>query len=553
MIRTLWYKNALIYCLSVDSFMDANGDGVGDFDGLARRLDYLHGLGVRALWLMPFQPSPRKDHGYDITDYYSVDPRYGTLGDFVEFTHGCKERGMRVLMDLVINHTSDQHPWFQASRSDPESPYRDWYIWSETKPKDAHKGMVFPGFQDATWDYDDEAKAWYFHRFFKFQPDLNYANPDVRAEIFRIIGFWIELGVSGFRMDAVPFIIAEDSPRAGEPELKYQMLRDFRAFAQWRNGECVMLAEANVPPKESLEYFGRDADRLHMMFNFPANRTHFYAHASGDASALKKALKDTRNRPETGQWCHFLRNHDELDLSNLTEEQMEATFAAFAPDPEMRLFDRGIRRRLAPMLRGDRRRVELANSVLMSLPGTPVIRYGDEIGMGDDLALPERESVRTAMQWDNAPNGGFTLNESSACPVIADGPYGYRHINVAEQRRDPDSLLNWTERLIRLRRETPEIGYGDFDIVRSPKDILALRYEWRGASVLIVHNFSDRPREITFGLDATGGTKRKLVDLLDGDHDDGDEAGRHTIVIEPYGYRWYRIGEMNDALERREA
>jgi maltose alpha-D-glucosyltransferase/alpha-amylase len=553
MIRSLWYKNSLIYCLSVGSFLDANGDGDGDFEGLLRRLDYLSGLGVGALWLMPFQCSPQKDHGYDVTDYYSVDPRYGTLGDFVEFSHGCKEHGMRLLIDLVVNHTSDQHPWFQSARSDPKSPYRDWYIWSDKKPRHADEGMVFPGYQESTWDYDDKARAWYFHRFFKFQPDLNYANPRVRAEIFRIIGFWIELGVSGFRIDAVPFIIAADSAASKKAELEYSMLRDFRAFAQWRSGECVMLAEANVPPKESLEYFGKDADRLHMMFNFPVNRTHFYAHASGDVRPLKKALKETRARPETAQWCHFLRNHDELDLSNLTAGQMEATFAAFAPEPGMRLFDRGIRRRLAPMLGGDRRRLELANSVLLSLPGTPVIRYGDEIGMGEDLSLPEREPVRTAMQWDEAPHGGFTLADHSACPVISEGPYGYRHVNVSEQRRDPDSQLNWTERLIRLRRETPEIGYGAFEIVRSPDDILALRYEWRGASVLTVHNFSDAPREVTLGLDATGGRKRRLVDLLGGDHDRGDEKGRHAIVLGPFGYRWYRIGGINEALERAEA
>ncbi|WP_114952172.1 alpha-amylase family protein [Sphingosinicella terrae] len=553
MIRSLWYKNSVIYCLAVGSFMDSNGDGIGDFQGLARRLDYLHGLGVTALWLMPFQPSPRQDHGYDVTDHYSVDPRYGTLGDFVEFTHGCKERGMRVMIDLVINHTSDRHPWFRSARSDPASPYRDWYIWAKRKPKDAHKGMVFPGVQQATWDYDDVAKAWYFHRFFKFQPDLNYANAELRAEIFRILGFWIELGVSGFRLDAVPFVIAADDAEAGEPKLEYAMLRDFREFAQWRSGQCVMLAEANVPPKESIEYFGRDADRLHMMFNFPVNRTHFHAHASGDVRPLEKALRETRARPEAAQWCHFLRNHDELDLSQLEPEQMEATFAAFAPDEDMRLFGRGIRRRLAPMFGGDRRRIELANSLLLSLPGTPVIRYGDEIGMGEDLSLEGRDAVRTAMQWDDSPHGGFTTNARSDCPVIADGPYGYPHVNVAGQRRDPGSLLNWTERLIRLRHETPEIGYGAFDIVRAPKDILALRHEWRGAAVLTLHNFSDAPREIGIGPPATGGAPRRLVDLLDGDHSLPDEKGRHRILLQPYGYRWYRVGGLDEALERGEA
>jgi maltose alpha-D-glucosyltransferase/alpha-amylase len=548
----LWYKNSLIYCLSVGSFLDANGDGIGDFEGLSRRLDYLHGLGVSAVWLMPFQPSPRKDHGYDVADYYSVDPRYGTLGDFVEFSHGCRDRGMRVLIDLVINHTSDQHPWFKAARSDPASPYRDWYIWSDERPKDADSGMVFPGFQDATWDYDEKAKAWYFHRFFKFQPDLNYANPAVRAEILRIMGFWIELGVSGFRVDAVPFAIAADSAKPGPPKLQYAMLREFREFAQWRSGDCVMLAEANVPPKQSVEYFGEDADRLHMMFNFPVNRTHFHAHAAADVRPLEKALEATRAKPEASQWCHFLRNHDELDLSQLGKAQMEAVFEAFAPEPGMRLFDRGIRRRLAPMLGGDRRRLELANSVLLSLPGTPVIRYGDEIGMGEDLSLKGREAVRTAMQWEDAPHGGFTLSGRAECPVIAEGPYGYAHVNVADQRRDPNSLLNWTERMIRLRRETPEIGYGDCTIVDSPDDILAMRYAWRGAELLIVHNFSDAPREVAFGLDATGDRPRELVHLLTGEHVRCAD-GCYAVFLEPYGYRWYRVGGINEALEREDA
>ena len=550
---TLWHKHAIVYCLSVGAFLDANGDGVGDFEGLSRRLDYIHGLGVTAIWLMPFQPSPRKDHGYDVTDYYSVDPRYGTLGDFVEFAHGCKSRGIHLLIDLVVNHTSDQHPWFKAARSSPDSPYRDWYIWADKKPKDADQGMVFPGFQEATWDYDEKAAAWYYHRFFKFQPDLNYANPAVREEVRRIIGFWIQLGVSGFRIDAVPVVIGRDSPEPGEPKLDFTMLRDFREFAQWRRGDCVMLAEANVPARQSVEYFGEHAERLHMMFNFPVNRTHFYALATGDVRPLRKALEETRKRPGTAQWAHFLRNHDELDLSNLTDKQMEATFEAFAPDECMRIFGRGIRRRLAPMLGGDRRRIELANSVMMSLPGTPVLRYGDEIGMGEDLSLPGREPVRTAMQWENGPNGGFTTHKSADCPVISEGPYGYAHINVADQRRDPESLLNWTERVIRLRLETPEIGYGEFAIVDTDDDVLALRYEWRGAALLVVHNFRDAPRELAFGPDALGGGSRRLVDLLGDQHSPGDSEGRHVVVLEPYGYRWFRIGALNEALERRKA
>ncbi|HEY0291091.1 MAG TPA: alpha-amylase family glycosyl hydrolase, partial [Hansschlegelia sp.] len=294
MISDLWYKNAVIYCLSVESFMDSDGDGVGDFRGLTRRLDYLHGLGVTAVWLMPFQASPGRDDGYDVSDYYNVDPRYGTLGDFVEFTHAAKQRGMRVLIDLVVNHTSDQHPWFRSARSDPDSPYRDWYVWSKTKPKNADKGMVFPGVQTSTWTYDDAAKAYFFHRFYDFQPDLNTANPRVQAELLKIMGFWIQLGVCGFRMDAVPFVIAEKGASVPmTPKLDFDMLRTFREFLQWRKGDSVILAEANVTPDENVKYFGDDGDRMQMMFNFHVNQRLFYALASADTAPLAKALNET--------------------------------------------------------------------------------------------------------------------------------------------------------------------------------------------------------------------------------------------------------------------
>ena len=352
MISDLWYKNAIVYCLSVRTFMDADGDGIGDFRGLARRLDYLHGLGVTAIWLMPFQTSPHRDDGYDVSDYYSVDPRYGTLGDFVDFTHGAKQRGIRVLIDLVVNHTSDQHPWFKEARRDPQSPYREWYVWSKKKPKNAKTGMVFPGVQKTTWSYDDQARAYYFHRFYDFQPDLNTSNPKVQAEILKIMGFWIQLGVSGFRMDAVPFVIASKGPKAGKPVEQYDMLRTFREFLQWRQGDCIVLAEANVLPDTDMEYFGDDGERMHMMFNFQVNQHLFYALASADTGPLIKAMKATKPRPATAQWGLFLRNHDELDLGRLTDEQRQKVFAAFGPDKSMQLYDRGIRRRLAPMLGG---------------------------------------------------------------------------------------------------------------------------------------------------------------------------------------------------------
>ena len=550
MINDLWYKNAVIYCLSVATYMDANGDGIGDFEGLMRRLDYLQGLGVTALWLMPFQPSPCKDDGYDVADYYGVDPRYGTLGDFVEFTRGCEQRGMRVLIDLVVNHTSNEHPWFQEACRDPKSKYRDWYVWSARKPKNADSGVVFPGVQRSTWNYDKTAKAYYFHRFYDFQPDLNTSNPEVQAEILKIMGFWLQLGVSGFRMDAVPFVIAKKGAGVTRPTEQYDMLRAFSEFLTWRKGEGIILAEANVLPNTDLQYFGDSGERLQMMFNFEVNQHLFFALASGDSRPLVKAMKDTKPRPATAQWGQFLRNHDELDLGRLKKSQRETVFAAFGPDKNMQLYQRGIRRRLTPMLQGDRRRLELAYSLMMTLPGTPVIRYGDEIGMGDDLRLPERNCARTAMQWSTEPHGGFTKSAKPVSPVISDGPYSFQHVNVAAQRRDPNSLLNWMERIIRMRKEVPEIGWGDFSFVRTgSSQVLAMRYAWRNNSVLCVHNLGSEPQEVYLSLQADE-ADCVLVNLLSEDHSYPEKKGRHRISLEPYGYRWFRIGGLDYLLKR---
>ena len=553
MINDLWYKNAVIYCLSVGTYMDANGDGIGDFEGLTQKLDYLQDLGVTTLWLLPFYPSPGRDDGYDIADYYSVDPRYGTLGDFVEFTHGAKQRGMRVLIDLVVNHTSNEHPWFQDARRDPDSKYRAWYVWSKQKPPRSNEGMVFPGVQKSTWSYDEQAKAWYFHRFYDFQPDLNTSNPAVQAEILKIMGFWIQLGVSGFRMDAVPFIIATKGPKVRKPEEQYDMLRSLREFLQWRQGDCIVLAEANVLPETDMEYFGADGDRMHMMFNFQVNQHLFYALAAADVRPLVKAMQATRTRPATAQWGMFLRNHDELDLGRLDEEQRTKVFAAFGPEPHMQLYDRGIRRRLAPMLDGDGRRLELAYSLLFTLPGTPVIRYGDELGMGDDLSLPERNGARTPMQWSNEPHGGFTKSDKPMLPVISGGPYGFEHINAAIQRRHPDSLLNWTERIIRMRKEVPEVGWGTFTVIPAGNPaVLIMRYDWRNNWVLFVHNLAATPHEISFRVGIDGEHGRRLVNLLSEEHSQGDEHGRHRLLIEAYGYRWYRVGGLDYLLRRSE-
>ncbi|MGC2639387.1 MAG: alpha-amylase family protein [Acidobacteriaceae bacterium] len=554
MINDLWYKNAVVYCLSVATYMDANGDGIGDFKGLTRRLDFLQGMGITAVWLMPFQPSPGRDDGYDVADYYNVDPRYGTLGDFVEFTHDCEQRGIRVLIDLVVNHTSNEHPWFRDACRNPQSKYKDWYVWSVKRPRDANSGMVFPGVQKSTWTWEKNARAYYFHRFYEFQPDLNTAHPEVQAEILKIMGFWLQLGVDGFRMDAVPFVIAKKGADLPRPVEHYDMLRSFSEFLTWRKSGAIILGEANVVPKTDMEYFGKYGERLQMMFNFDVNQHLFYAMASGDTKPLIKALENTKARPATAQWGQFLRNHDELDLGRLTRTQRETVFEEFGPEKRMQLYGRGIRRRLAPMLHGDRRRLELAYSLMMTLPGTPVLRYGDEIGMGDDLRLPERNCARTPMQWSAEPQAGFTTCEKPVMPLIADGAYGYQQVNVAAQRRNPDSFLNWMERIIRMRKEIPEIGWGDFSFLRlRTPGVLAMEYEWRNNSVLCLHNLMPEPREVRFRVSSKcAGEGNHLINLLSDDHSDADANGRHCIVLEPYGYRWFRVGGLDYILRRTE-
>ena len=549
MIEDLWYKNAVIYSLDVDTFMDGNGDGIGDFEGLIRRLDYLVNLGVDVIWLAPFQPSPNRDNGYDISDYYGVDERHGSSGDFVEFLHQAKKRGLRIMMDLVVNHTSDQHHWFQQSRKDPDSKYRDWYVWSKKRPRDWNRGMVFPPFQKSTWTRDPEAGAYYLHRFYNFQPDLNIDNPDVRTEIRRIIGFWVELGIDGFRLDAVPFIIEHPGIGTRRPKTKkrFEYLEEMRAFLNWRAGDAIFLGEANVIPSEAGRYF-RDSRGLHMLFNFWVNQRLFYALAAADIAPLVEALDATRSLPATAQWAHFLRNHDELDLGRLTTEQRETVFARFGPEETMRLYERGIRRRLAPML-GNRAHIELAYSLLLSLPGTPVLRYGDEIGMGENLELPERNAVRTPMQWSNDAGGGFSTNSKLIHPAIDRGVYGYQHINVEDQKRDPESLLRWTMRMIRLRKECPEIGWGGWEVLDTGhREVLALCFDWRGNSVIVLHNFDEKPHEVKLAIKRS--RSERLANLLNESESVADSRGFHRIALEAFGYRWFRVGDLNYALRQ---
>jgi maltose alpha-D-glucosyltransferase/alpha-amylase len=547
-IEDLWYRNAIIYCLDVEKYMDGNGDGIGDFEGLSQRLTYLAGLGVTCVWLLPFSRTPNRDNGYDVQDYYSVDPKHGTLGDFVDCMNHAQSLGLRVVVDLVVNHTSDQHTWFQAARRDPKSPLRDWYVWADERPADHAKGVVFPGVQETTWTWDDEAKQYYFHRFYEFQPDLNTHSKAVRREIARIMGFWLEMGISGFRMDAVPFLIEKKGPFAKHPQ-DFDLLHEMRDFLQWRCRDAILLAEANVPPDESMKYFGEQGDRLQMMLNFPVNQRLWYALASADVEPLAWAIEQTAKVPAQAQFVQFLRSHDECDLGRLTDDQRACVFEQCGPDKSMQLYNRGIRRRLAPMLGGDRDRLKLAFSLLFSLPGTPLIQYGDEIGIWDDLALPERECARTAMQWSDQEYGGFSTSSERVIPIIDDGEHGYQRVNVASQRRDPESLLNWVERRIRARKELIEISWGDCTVIRTDaRGVLVLRYDWRSTALVTVHNFNKDGATVRFDVaHPDGGT---LCDVFDENHSRAAADGSHTITIRPYGHTWFRVGSPDPTLRR---
>lgn len=546
-IEDLWYKHAVIYCMDVERYLDANGDGVGDFEGLMRRLDYLKGLGVTCLWLQPFYPSPNRDNGYDVADYYGVGERYGSAGDYVEFMNQAHALGLRVIVDLVVSHTSIDHPWFQSACRSRQSPFRSWYVWADERPKNHDAGVVFPGKQKSNWTRDEQAGQFYFHRFYNFQADLNTHHPAVRNEIRKIMGYWLELGVSGFRMDAVPFLIERKGAHV-EAHQDFDLLHEMRDFLQWRRRDAILLAEANVPPEESVNYFGEQGDRLQMMLNFPVNQRLFYALASGDTGPLEQALVDTRERPAAAQWVQFLRSHDELDLGRLTEQQRQRVFAEFGPEPHMQLYGRGIRRRLAPMLSGDRRRQELAFSLLLSLPGTPMLLYGDEIGMGDDFSLEDREAARTPMQWNAERHGGFSRGATTVKPVIDDEKYGYRQLNVAAQLRDRDSLLNWLSRAIRFRQDCQELGWGDYAVLKTnAAGVLALRYDWRNTSLVTLHNFTAEPRQVQ--LDCAHVSASALFDVFRDARITANSSGAHHIELEPYGHRWYRVGAADTALD----
>ncbi|MCA9914661.1 MAG: alpha-glucosidase C-terminal domain-containing protein, partial [Anaerolineae bacterium] len=479
------------------------------------------------------------------------DPRLGTLGDFVDFTHRAQLLGLRVIVDLVINHTSIDHPWFQEARKNKDSKYHDYYVWSDEKPDNADEGVIFPGVQESTWTYDEEAGQYYFHRFYKHQPDLNIANPDVQEEMRKIMGFWLEMGVEGFRIDAAPFVVEmKHLKQVSEDDTKENYLEFFRRFLQWRRRDAIMVAEANVAKENISLYFG-DGDRMHMLFNFIVNQKLFASLAFETAEPLYEGYAEVPRAPAQAQWAQFLRNHDELSLDKLDEDTRQKVFEKFAPKESMRIYNRGIRRRLAPILGNDRRRIELANSLLLTLPGTPIIRYGQEIGMGDDLSLRERNSVRTPMQWSDEKNGGFSSANPKDLirPVINEGEYGYKQVNVAQQRLTKDSLLKWMQDAIRMRLQCPEIGAGKFEVIQTEEPaVFAHRCSNEEGSVLVLHNFSAESVTVTIPVSDDTAYFIELFNSEDDGQTQIECKGTCELTLGAYGYRWLR--EKAEALVR---
>ena len=543
-----WWKTAVVYCLDVETFLDSDGDGIGDFAGLAERIDYLADLGVTCLWLMPFYPSPDRDDGYDIVDFYSIDKRLGSMGDFVEVVRTARDRGMRVIADLVVNHTSDRHPWFQSARASRSSPYRDYYVWRDKAPKTKKSDVVFPDQETSVWQYDEKAGQYYLHRFYKHQPDLNVTNPKVRDEVVKVMGLWLELGLSGFRVDAVPFFLETTGVDEHDLADPHQYLRDLRAFLGRRTGDGVLLGEVNLPHKDQKLFFGgTDGDELNMQFDFIAMQKLYLSLAREDARPVTKALLARPKISPSNQWATFVRNHDELTLDKLTEKERQEVFAAFGPDPDMQVYGRGLRRRLPPMLDGDPRRLRMVYSLLFSLPGTPVLFYGEEIGMGENLAAEGRHAVRTPMQWSAERNGGFSTAAPSRLPnPVVEGGFGPEFVNVEAQRRDPDSLLAFMTKLVRRYRECPELGWGEFAVLDQPhRQVLAHTCTLDDACLLAVHNLAGEPVTVPLRLaDLPPGTR--LVDLLDDGSADVGDRGDVELALPAYGYRWLRVVRPGD-------
>jgi maltose alpha-D-glucosyltransferase/alpha-amylase len=538
----LWYKNAFLYAIDVDRFQDSNGDGIGDFKGLTSRVDYLADLGVTCLWLLPFFSAPNRDNGYDIKDYYSIDPAVGTLDDFIEFVHKAGERGIRVLIDLVMNHTSNQHPWFQAARRDRKSRYYQYYIWTDS-PADEDMAPVFPGEERTVWTYDDVANAYYHHTFYHYQPDLNTACMEVQEEICQVLDFWMSFGISGIRVDAAPFMTMKKGLPKSKPGDPHRILRELYRLAASRKSNAVMLGEANVLPEELVQYFGDEqGDEFQLLFNFMLNNYFYLAMARGQAEPLIRVLRLLPSVHEVGQWANFLRTLDEADMGRLHPDERQEVFAAFAPDPGMQLYDRGMRRRIAPMFAGNRARMEMIYSLLFSLPGTPVMLYGDEIGIGEDLKAQGRYAVRPPMQWTSGRNAGFSTArvDKLVQRPISTGKFAYKNVNVEDQLAKPNSLLNFIKHIAHVRKTTPQFGYGTWHIqdVECPS-VFAHICEWKGKAVLAAHNLGEAPCE--FEMDLKHSNARSLKPLLGKITTKDLGECKYRFRIEKYGYGWFEI------------
>jgi maltose alpha-D-glucosyltransferase/alpha-amylase len=545
-----WYKDAVFYEVFVRAFADCNGDGIGDLPGLTSKLGYLEWLGIDAIWMLPIMPSPLRDDGYDVADYTGIHPDYGTLDDFRTLVEQAHRRGLRVVVELVPNHTSDQHPWFQASR-DPSHPeharYRDWYVWSDTDEKYRDARIIFLDYEPSNWTYDPVRCAYYWHRFFDHQPDLNYDNPEVQRAILQALQFWMDLGVDGFRVDATPYLYEREGTSCENLPETHAYLKRLRGFVDAYAPGTMLLSEANQWPEDVRPYFGGDpadpsvaGDEFHMNFHFPLMPRIYMALARGDRRPIEDILARTPALPEGCQWATFLRCHDELTLEMVTPEERQFMWDFYAPEPRMRL-NLGIRRRLAPLLGNSRPRLELANSILLTLTGSPVIYYGDEIGMGDNVDLEDRDGVRTPMQWESTADAGFSQAspESLYSTVIDDETYGYRRVSVAAQRCDPGSLLTRMREMLAVRRAHLAFGRGDLRLL-APDDpsVLAYLRTWGDEVLLVVNNLSAEPREAVLALPDLDGARP--VELFTGEALDSI-AGSYRLGLQPYGYRWLAL------------
>ncbi len=536
----LWFKRAVFYEIHPRGFSDANADGCGDFRGLTERLDYLEWLGVDCVWLLPMYASPMRDGGYDIADYYAVHPDYGTIDDLRAFVDTAHQRGIRVIADMVINHTSSDHQWFQESRSSPDSPKRAWYMWSDTDERYGEARVIFVDSESSNWTWDPVAGAYYWHRFFYHQPDLNYANPEVQEAMLDVILFWLELGLDGLRLDALPYLFAREGTNCENLPETHAFLKRVRARVEAAYPDRVLLAEANQWPVDVVEYFG-DGDECHMAFHFPVMPRMFMALRLEDARPIYETLASTPDIPDACQWGLFLRNHDELTLEMVTPEEREYMYAEYAKDPRGKL-NLGIRRRLAPLLDNGRDEMELMMAVLFSLPGSPILYYGDEIGMGDNVYLGDRDSVRTPMQWSGDRNGGFSQADFAQLylPPLMDPVYGFQAVNVEAQLRTPTSLLRWMQRMIALRKEHPVFGMGTYEPLPSSNSrIFAQVRRYEDDVALCVHNFARSAQAVELDLSAYEG--RHPVEMFGRSRFPRIGELSYLLTFGPRGFYWFLL------------